>query len=136
MTHLTKQKKKYVDLKCFIFKYFQLFLIVGLITFSCSESKQYSGKEIQVKVGPKITTYYADTDLSSVHPFPRFTFVDSNRLLAHNMVRSSLDTLFFESDSLRIKEGPYYDSDGPRKIENFNNLVSTTQGLGIVIRMG
>ncbi len=45
------------------------------------------------------------------------------------MVRTSLDTIFFEGDSLRIKQGLYFENDGPRKIENFNHLIFTTQGL-------
>jgi len=122
------QKKKSNKLRVFSYQYIFLF-VLGLFFISCSDESQYSGQEIFVDISPRITTYYADTDLTSHYPFPRFTFLESNILLVNNMIRNSLDTLFFDGDTLRIKEGAYYKRDGPRQIENYNNLIYTSQGL-------
>ncbi|TVP49891.1 MAG: hypothetical protein EA341_08785 [Mongoliibacter sp.] len=104
-------------------------IILGLFHISCSEEKESSGQEIFIEVSSKIKAYYADTNLSPEYPFPKFTWISSDEFIGHNMVRKSLDTLFFDGDTLRIKEGPYFENDGPRKVENFNNLVSTSEGL-------
>jgi len=106
-----------------------LVLVLGLVSVACSDEYKDSEQAIFVEISPKVTVYYADTDLTSHYPFPRFTFFEPNILLANNIVRNSLDTLFFDRDTLRVKEGFYYQKDGPRNIENYTNLVYTFQGL-------
>ncbi|PRY84012.1 hypothetical protein [Mongoliibacter ruber] len=103
--------------------------LLGVFHISCSEEKQFSGQEIFVEVSPKITAYFADTDMSAQYPFPFSTFLDSELLLSHNVMRSSLDTLYFEGDTLKIKEGHYLEKDGPRRTEGINNLINTSYGL-------
>ncbi|WP_152527367.1 hypothetical protein [Indibacter alkaliphilus] len=45
------------------------------------------------------------------------------------MLKNSLDTIYFEGDTLKVKEGFYLEKDGPRRTEGINNLVYTSLGL-------
>jgi hypothetical protein len=106
-----------------------LLLILVAYLFSCSEEKRFSGQEIFVDISPKVTVYFAETDLTSLYPFPHSTFLDSKAMLSYNMLRNSLDTIYFEGDTLKVKEGFYLEKDGPRRTEGINNLVYTALGL-------
>lgn len=110
-------------------RFIALVFAVFFISISCSSEKYFEGQEILFEVSPKIRVYYAETDLSSSYPFPHSTFLDDRFMLSHNMIRNTIDTLYFVMDSLKIKPGIYLESDGPRKVESIINLVKTSESL-------
>lgn len=116
-------------------KKYLLFSTISLLFFtsviSCSSEKVVEGKEIFVKVSQEIRVYYAETDLSSAYPFPHSTFLDDDTMLSYNMIRISIDTLFFEGDSLKVIAGNFLKNDGPRKVEGLSNIVRTSSGLAL-----
>lgn len=72
---------------------------------SCKK-KEFSEQEIILKVSPKVTSFFADTDFSSNYPFPIAAFLkNQDVMLGYNIFNKSIDTLFFEGDQLKVKAG-------------------------------
>jgi hypothetical protein len=106
------------------------FLALVLTLISCSKNKEFFDQEIRIKVSPKVTSFFAETDLSSNFPFPIAVFLkNQDVMLGFNIFNKSIDTLFFEGDQLKVKAGNYLQSDGPRKVENFVNMCHTPKGM-------
>ena len=104
------------------------FFALGLSLISCSKNTEFFEQEININISPLVTSFFAETDMSSNYPFPKSAFLKGEDvLLSFNVFTNSIDTLFFEGDQLSVKAGIYLQSDGPRKIENFVNMCQTSR---------
>jgi hypothetical protein len=106
------------------------FFVLGFLLISCSKNREFFEQEILIKVSPKVTSFFAETDMSSNYPFPVAVFLkNQDAMLGFNLFNKSIDTLFFDGDQIRVKAGIYLQSDGPRKVENFVNMCQTSRGM-------
>jgi hypothetical protein len=100
------------------------FFVLGFLLISCSKNREFFEQEILIKVSPKVTSFFAETDMSSNYPFPVAVFLkNQDAMLGFNLFNKSIDTLFFDGDQIRVKAGIYLQPDGPRKVENFVNFL-------------